>query len=278
MSALLQNATSEMCVGGGHYVDNAAFHDSQQRQQILESLVAEEERSLGAAQGRGEKVLSAEEERNLFLQMNCLRYLSAVRRRQAEGKGGHCCSHRRAARCLEASAREVRDRIAACNLRLVRSIASKMAYGHDDRDELTAEGNVALIRVIDHFDVSFGFRFSTYATRALAREMARSVRRRLRQQQHLVSAPDLDPASPPEEERPFDEEQIRLVREILNLLPERDRAILRRRYGFDGEAKILSYRKLAKEFSVSPERVRQLVERSFGLARSRFGSHFGLRP
>ncbi len=61
--------------------------------------------------------------------------------------------------------REIRDKIALHNLRLVISIAKKHTR-HSKRDflDLIQEGNIGLLKAIDRFDVSKGFKFSTYAT------------------------------------------------------------------------------------------------------------------
>jgi RNA polymerase sigma factor (sigma-70 family) len=133
-----------------------------------------------------------------------------------------------------------------------------------------------LLRVVEHFDVRYGFRFSTYATRALRREMARAVRKHTRRTQQVIAVPDLEPAAPDDWESAFDREQVAMVRAILDSLPEREREIVKQRFGFRGGQKILSYRKLSAQFGVSPERVRQLVERSFERAREEFGERLGL--
>lgn len=270
--------TSRESRPGLEYLDHPSFHDANQRQRILESIVGESDRERGGLATTAAGLLTAEEERSLFLKMNCLKFLASGRRDrafEAEAVGGKR-SNLRAARSLEAAARDVRDRIAAANLRLVRALAYQVTPDRQLREELVAEGHVVLLRVIDHFDVRYGFRFSTYATRALRREMARSLRKHTRTAQRVVPVPDLEPEMPADEQRPFDGEQISLVKEILASLPEREREILRERYGFAGGEKVVSYRKLSLQFGVSPERLRQLVERSFQRARDTYGDRLGL--
>jgi RNA polymerase sigma factor (sigma-70 family) len=76
--------------------------------------------------------------------------------------------------CLAAS-REVRDRIIRANMRLVFSIVKKFVASKHPFDELLSEGVVPLMRAVGNFDYDKGFRFSTYASRAIARDVHRSI-------------------------------------------------------------------------------------------------------
>lgn len=177
---------------------------------------------------------------------------------------------------LERSAWEVREQILTANVVMVRSIAARLTLDRGFREELVGVGNLILLRVVDLFDVRFGFRFSTYAGKAIRREMLRTIRRKQEYERRVLTYPELDPESPSEELDAFDREQLGLVSEILESMPDREREILKQRFGFQDEGETLSYRKLGLQFGVSPERVRQLVERSFDRVRDEFGSRLGL--
>jgi len=59
---------------------------------------------------------------------------------------------------------EAKNRFVEANLRLVVSIARRHNHGRMPLDDLIQEGNIGLIKAIDRFDHSRGYRFSTYAT------------------------------------------------------------------------------------------------------------------
>ncbi|MFH1772345.1 MAG: RNA polymerase sigma factor RpoD/SigA [Candidatus Omnitrophota bacterium] len=71
--------------------------------------------------------------------------------------------------------RESRRQVINCNLRLVVSIAKH--YSHFDLPlmDLIAEGNIGLMRAIDKFNPSKGFRFSTYAAWWIRQSVTRAL-------------------------------------------------------------------------------------------------------
>lgn len=68
-----------------------------------------------------------------------------------------------------------RNRMITCNLRLVISIARKF-NGHGlELLDLIQEGTLGLIRAVQKFDFSLGYRFSTYATRWIRQSISRAL-------------------------------------------------------------------------------------------------------
>lgn len=80
-------------------------------------------------------------------------------------------------------AKEAKDELIQCNLKLVVSIAKHYVNRGMDFLDLIQEGNLGLMKAVDKFDYTRGFKFSTYATwwirqaitRALA-DQARTIR------------------------------------------------------------------------------------------------------
>lgn len=101
------------------------------------------------------------------------RYLASVRRLPlltAEQE----LQYANGARLGEQSARNL---MICHNLRLVISIARKYRYGSLSFSDLIAEGNLGLIRAVEKFDPSLGYRFSTYASWWIQHAVERAVER-----------------------------------------------------------------------------------------------------
>jgi len=88
--------------------------------------------------------------------------------------------------------RRARQRMCSANLRLVVTIARKYANHQLQLEDLIQEGNLGLIKAVDRFDPSRGYKFSTYAfwwiregiTRAIASK-ARTIRLPVHVGEHL---------------------------------------------------------------------------------------------
>jgi len=122
-------------------------------------------------------LLTAEQERTLFLQMNYRLHRAEMMRQKLIAADEVNTS---AVAAIDAEidvANRLRQRIAQANLRLVVSVAKRHISSEPDRGlfELVSDGNVALMRSIDKFDVMRGFKFSTYATWSIKRAYAKAL-------------------------------------------------------------------------------------------------------
>jgi len=71
--------------------------------------------------------------------------------------------------------RESRRKLINANLKLVVNIAKHYSYFDLPLMDLIAEGNIGLMRAIDKFDASKGFRFSTYASWWIRQAIERAI-------------------------------------------------------------------------------------------------------
>lgn len=74
------------------------------------------------------------------------------------------------------AARQARDKFLVSNLRLVVNMAAKLGRGSGmELPDLIQAGNLGLIRAVDKWDWSRGFRFSTYATFWIRQAVTREI-------------------------------------------------------------------------------------------------------
>ena len=212
-------------------------------------------------------LLRPDEERSLFRQMNCYRYQAA---KLAEKVDPYTPDGRLIDRidALLDESRLVRDQILHANLRLVVSLARKYSNGPNEMDELISDGNLVLMRAVDSFDYSRGFRFSTYATHAVSREFFRRYRQgRRRRDLELLTEPDL--LSSAVECVDTEPDIVARANQAANLqslmkchLSSRDYEILTMRLGLDPTRKACTLNEVGARFGISKERVRQLQTRA----------------
>jgi RNA polymerase sigma factor (sigma-70 family) len=115
--------------------------------------------------------LSRQDETLLFRRYNCARYhLAKLVEKQARCFAGHRV-HAILRWCTRAL--ENRAALTEANMALVVAMAKRTRVHSVEFSELVSEGNMALLRAVDKFDFSRGFRFSTYACTSILRAFSR---------------------------------------------------------------------------------------------------------
>jgi RNA polymerase primary sigma factor len=218
-------------------------------------------------------LLKPTEELNLFRRMNYLKYQADLRRRSLDPDSPDRELILQIERWL-AVARWDRNRIVRANLRLVVSIAKKFSDLRNPFDELLSEGITSLLRAVEKFDYSRGFRFSTYATQAVRRTIFRYLQTSQRERSRFVTSESALFEETPEDDAPttmtearWDELRATLTR-LLGQLDARERAIIRNRFGLGNASQVQTLQALAANLGVCKERVRQLEMRAISKLRS----------
>jgi len=207
--------------------------------------------------------LSRQDEVLLFRRYNCARYHLAnlmekqkrrfTRSRVPEMRGWH---------------RRVMDNRAAlaqANMALVVAMAKRMRASSLEFGELVSEGNMALLRAVDKFDFSRGFKFSTYACSAILKAFARlaAKARTYRRRFPTGFEPQME-RSDETERRHADQHELALedLRRVLALnrggLTEVEQRVLWARFAVVGDGRVETLHK---------ERGRQVLNRALAKLR-----------
>ena len=211
-------------------------------------------------------LLTPEEEQDLFRRMNYLKYRSnALRSRLNPDRPN--LRHMDDIERMLSEANDIRNHIVQANTRLVVSIARRFQYSVNAFDEMISTGNLILIKAVERFDYSLGFRFSTYATHSVQRELYRSVgKRHKRRLTEVSTAPEilLDSVEDHSDAQAWEEQdrKVEYVRSLIEkVLPEREQQVVISRFGLQsGQEKTL--REVGEDMGLSQERIRQLQLRA----------------
>ena len=238
-------------------------------------------RSVGTRLGVGRAKshsLSREKEVELFLCYNYCRY-RIMRILKAHAGKRLTAAVTRELLQWDQAALDVRDKIVQANLGLVPSMVERSRLTGVDFAELISEGQLALLRSVDKFDCSRGFKFSTYACRAILTSISRTVALMARQRARFPTEydPDLQKSDFLEARR--EELWGVCVNELSNILADNaadltptERQVLSERFGVKGRrrkgsADPKTLRQVAEVFGVTKERIRQIQNKALAKLR-----------
>ena len=122
----------------------------------------------------GSVLLTARQERALFLQFNYCRHRVNDLKAQLLEQDTMDPAMVNTLMQWHRKAEVYRQQIADTNLALVLAMAKRTRLSEIDFAALVSEGNMALLRAVDKFDAARGFKFSTYACRAILKAFSRN--------------------------------------------------------------------------------------------------------
>lgn len=178
-----------------------------------------------------------------------------------------------------------RERLIVHNLRLVSHIVRKYYSSSNMQEDLVSVGSLGLIKAVDSFDINKGARFATYAAKCIQNEILMFFRSQRKQQAEVSinDAIDYDREGNPLtyidviscEENMAEELDLRLdsarVRYFVDtVLCERERQIIRLRYGLDG-SRAMTQREVAAMLGISRSYVSRLEKSALETLRASFG-------
>ncbi len=213
------------------------------------------------------RILSREGEQLLFKRLQFVSFRAAAIETSFETSRPTKKKRLEVAR-LRVEEKEIRDQIATANLRLVASIAAKLAKSPSDFDDYFSEGNAILMNCIEKFDYSRGFRFSTYATTSIQRHLYRVIYKGSKQRsvecvhddrtlENIVGNSSSDEVSKSNEHAAAQA----IISRMDQTLDEREKFIVCGRLGLDGSGQGKTFQHLGDHLGLSKERIRQLFHR-----------------
>ncbi|HAU38930.1 MAG TPA: hypothetical protein DCX07_14610 [Phycisphaerales bacterium] len=217
--------------------------------------------------------LRPQEEATLFLRYNYARWrLAKLAQAQQRRRSAHRA--REMVRWYE-QAQQCRSDLVGANMALVLAMAKRTRIPNVEFAELVSEGNMALLRAVEKFDVSRGFRFSTYACRAILKGFNRMASKTGRYRQHFPTEYDPDLERSDQTEADHDRrrsDSIDAIREILTrnraALSDLERTIIMERFAIAGGGRKRTLTDVGKMVGLTNERVRQIQNLALGKIRS----------
>ncbi len=215
-----------------------------------------------AARGVGR--LSVEEEVLLFKQLHYCGYRLSRLYKVMDRHGSTASVEQRYGEWIQRY-HLIRTRLVEANLGLVYGLLGRSRFDNLNRDEMSSEGMMALLRAADTFDPWRGFRFSTYACNSIIRAFARAAMRDSRRRGRIAGSYDeeFEKSDKPELGRQdrqalFAERLRRILRMDNAELTDVEKMVLARRFPLEEGRGRQTLEEIGKMMRVSKERVRQI--------------------
>ncbi|MGQ0627963.1 MAG: sigma-70 family RNA polymerase sigma factor, partial [Phycisphaerales bacterium] len=177
----------------------------------------------------------------------------------------------------------IRQQIANTNLALVLAMAKRTRMSEVDFADLVSEGNMALLRAVDKFDAGRGYKFSTYACRAILKAFSRQGMKLSKYRQRFPT--DFDPKLERSNyletkrstfEKDAAEEVKRIVLNNRAELTDVERTVIEHRFGLESSDpdRPMTLEQVGQIIGVTKERVRQIQNKAMEKIRLTLEANF----
>jgi len=221
------------------------------------------------------QLMKADEERLMFLRFNYAKLKLGKIQRLIKKNG---LTRKRAEEAVEWHRRfeHFREYLVRTNLALVLAMAKRTRLGDVDFAEVVSEGNMALIRAVDKFNVDRGFKFSTYACRAILKAFSRTALKSSRHKMRfpVEFEPDMEKSDWQDRRRGAVEEDCidelkAIVSRNLAELSDVEATVIRRRFNWEQKSDSpLTLEEVGQIIGVTKERVRQIQNKALAKIRT----------
>lgn len=249
---------------------------------VMDDLSGARTRTVKSSQ---QVILTGAEEKVLFHQFNYARYRVWRLQQEIWEQPDRRPSPEQAEEVLRwrRKADRIREQIAETNLALVLAMAKRTRMSEVDFADLVSEGNMALLRAVDKFDAGRGYKFSTYACRAILKAFSRQGMKLSKYRQRFPT--DFDPkleksnfleTKRADFERDTADEVKRIVQENRADLTTVERTVIEHRFGIEADEneKPMTLEQVGQIIGVTKERVRQIQNKAMEKIRSELEKNF----
>ena len=257
-------------------VEEELFTDDAERELPLTSWYQPTRDDLaGLGNGSPPQLMKGPEERLMFLRFNYCKKRLASLQKQIRADG---LTMSLAREFLEWHRKfeHFREYLVRTNLALVLAMAKRTRLGDVDFAEVVSEGNMALLRAVDKFSADRGFKFSTYACRAILKAFSRTAMKASKHRTRfpVEFEPEMEQSDWADRRRDQVEEDCidelkAIVDRNLADLSSVEQTVIRRRFNWQqAEESPLTLEEVGKIIGVTKERVRQIQNKALAKIRS----------
>ena len=221
------------------------------------------------------ELLTADHEHILFQQMNYARYRISRIRSIILRKYRWPKSKLHELLNWHQFQQEARSRIVTANMGLVLTMAKHCNFPRVEFADLASEGSMALLRATEKFDVSRGFKFSTYACRVIYRSFYRTIKQYYRYhnkfpvQWDAVMERDryLEQTREENHQNGVDEVRTIMSRNLADL-SQVEQFVVKMRFSFyDTQQSSMTLKEVGSRLGFSKERIRQIQNKALSKLR-----------
>ena len=172
--------------------------------------------------------------------------------------------------------KDARNKLIEHNLRLVAHIVKKYDHKKDDIDDLISIGTIGLIKGIDSFSYKHGTKLTTYVAKCIENEILMYYRSDKKHNKNVslnesigfdkegneITLLDILKTPKPDFELDIQKkDNLVLLKKYFNVLNDREKEIIIKRYGLDNEESI-TQKEIAKKMGISRSYVSRIEKRA----------------